>query len=371
MRAGRPRSDPHPARESLGPQLPSWGARAVPLAADPGAMRPRLLGLIARQHGLVLGRQATAHDLTPRTVARLVADGTWVRLRRGVYVDREVWAAADLHRDRPLLRLRAAHLVLELDHWFSHDSAAVLHRIGLLPPAGELVHVTRPRVVGDRTKAGIKHHGARFAQQQAVVVEELPCLDLARTAVDVAREHGFTNGVAACDAVLRRGVPRTALEDAAAAMSSWRHVRSVREIVAMADPGAANAFESAGRLLVLELGIGRPVTDAGLTDGTRTVWCDLRLGRHVFELDGRLKHRPPERGGVAADPDAALWAEKQRQDFVTGFRLGVSRITYADLFSGRAAAKTRLLREYADTCRRFGTDVTDLARYSVRRPRPL
>ncbi len=213
--------------------------------ADPGRMRPRLLGLMARQHGLVAGRQATAHDLTPRQVARLVSDGSWVRVRRGVYADGEVWAAADPLRGRPLLRLRAAHLVLELDHWFSHDSAALLHGIGLLPPAGELIHVTRPRVVGDRTKAGIKHHGARFWPHQTVLVEELPCLDLARTAVDVAREHGFTNGVAACDAVLRRGVPRSALEDAVAAMSSWRHVRSVREIVAMADPGAANAFESA------------------------------------------------------------------------------------------------------------------------------
>jgi len=330
-------------------------------------MRPRLLGLVARQHGLVLGRQATAHDLTPRMVARLVGDGTWVRLRRGVYVDGEVWAAADRYRGRPLLRVRAAHLVLELDHWFSHDSAAVLHGIGLLAPAGQLVHVTRPRVIGDRTKAGIKHHGASFSGRQATVVEELPCLDLARTAVDVAREHGFTNGVAACDAVLRRGVPRTALEDAAEAMWSWRHVRTVREVVAMADSGAVNAFESAGRVLVLELGIGRPIIDAGLTDGRRTVWCDLRVGRHVFELDGRLKYRTPAKGGVAADPDAALWAEKQRQDFVTGFKLGVSRITYGDLFSGRAAAKARLLREYADTCRRFGTDVRDLARYTVRR----
>ena len=52
---------------------------------------------------------------------------------------------------------------------------------------------------------------------------------------------------------------------------------------------------------------------------------------------------------------------------VTGFKLGVSRITYADLFSGRTAAKARLLREYADTCRRFGTDVRDLTRYTVRR----
>ncbi len=101
------------------------------------------------------------------------------------------------------------------------------------------------------------------------------------------------------------------------------------------------------------------------------MWCPLRVGRHVFELDGRRESVAHADGGLADDPAQALGAEQQRQDVVTSFKLGVSRITYADLFSGRAAAKARLLREYADTCRRFGTDVRDLARYSVRRTRSV
>ena len=66
-----------------------------------------------------------------------------------------------------------------------------------------------------------------------------------------------------------------------------------------------------------------------------------------------------------------LWEEKQRQDFIAGFKLGVSRITAHDCYADQRAAERRLLREYADTCARFGTDIGDLAPYLVRARRPL
>ena len=128
------------------------------------------------------------------------------------------------------------------------------------------------------------------------------------------------------------------------------------------------AAESGTRALVLELGLGhRPQTQFGLTDGMRTVWCDIRVGRHIFEFDGRVKYTPVDQGGLAKDPSRVLWDEKKRQDFVCGFKLGTSRVTYVDLTSGRAAALERLAREYADTRSRFGTSTADLAPYIVYR----
>ncbi len=69
---------------------------------------------------------------------------------------------------------------------------------------------------------------------------------------------------------------------------------------------------------------GRSIVDAGLTDGHRTLWCALRVGRHVFELDSRQTSGVPR----LAPPRMAraLWAEQERQDVVAGFNLGVSRI---------------------------------------------
>ena len=150
-------------------------------------------------------------------------------------------------------------------------------------------------------------------------------------------------------------------------MTGWPYSRLVRDVVDLADGGADNAAESGARALVLELGLGhRPQTQFGLTDGVRTVWCDIRVGRHIVEFDGRVKYTPVDDGGLARDPSRVLWDEKRRQDFVCGFMLGGSA-TYVDLTSGRAAALKRLAREYADTESRFGTSIADLAPYVVHR----
>ena len=106
------------------------------------------------------------------------------------------------------------------------------------------------------------------------------------------------------------------------------------------------------------LGVGSPHTQFGISDGRREAWCDIRVGRHVFEVDGLLKY--PD------DPAAArqvLRKEKERQDFLGGFKLGVSRIAAYDCDGGRQAALARLHREQSDTCRRFGTAIDDLAPY--------
>jgi Transcriptional regulator, AbiEi antitoxin len=332
-------------------------------------MGPRILAIFARQHGLITFRQATEAGLSATSIPLLLRSGEWVRLRGGVFVDGEIWAASDEYVGRPLLRVRAAHLSLTVPHWFSHDSAALLHGMRLFDRDTDLVHITRTDMRGRRSKAGITQHGAKFDPTRALVIDGLPVLDLARTALDVTREHGYDVGLGACDFALRQGLARRDLLVVTDSMRRWPRVQMMREVVELADAGAENAFESAGRSLVLELGIGRPQTQFGLTDGARTVWCDLRVGRHIFECDGRVKVTPVAAGGVAKDPIAALWKEKKRQDFVCGFKLGMSRITKVDTRSGRAAARARLMREYDDTVARFGDSIDDLAPYIVHRRR--
>lgn len=328
----------------------------------------RAARLVESQHGLITRRQALAAGLTDRDICRFLAQGEWLRLRRGVYVEAAAWASLDPYREQPLLRIRAAQLALCCGRYvFSHDSAALAQGMGVPAPFDALVHVTRTKVHGDAVRAGVKHHLAPYAPDQVRVVAGLPVLDPARTALDMAREHGLVAGVASCDHALRTGVSRAELAEARAAMWCWPGSRVMDEALAMADPGAETWLESAGRVLLARLGIGRPQTQFGLTDGFRTVWCDLRVGRHVFETDGMLKYA--EVNPSAQHPREVLRLEKERQDFITGFKLGVSRITAHDCGPGRRAAESRLLREYADTCSRFGTDITDLAPYIVRRRR--
>lgn len=331
----------------------------------------RARALIQSQRGLITHRQALEAGLTERDLRRrrLLRSGSWLRVRRGVYVDSQLWNGAEPYRERPLLRIRAARLTLRTRNYvFSHDSAGIVHRMGAPDPTTALVHVTHKKVYGDAVRAGVKHHLAPYSPDEVEMIDGLPVLSLARTALDLAREHGLVAGVAGCDFALRQGVARQELKKTRSRMSCWPYSTVMDEAIEMADPGAESWLESEGRVLVTGLGIGRPETQFGLTDGHRTVFCDLRVGRHLFELDGKLKYL--DRNPSGKDPIDVLWEEKRRQDFVTGFKTGVSRITTHDCRGGRREAEVRLLREFEDTCARFGTDISDLAPYIVRRRRP-
>lgn len=317
-------------------------------------------------HGMVARATAVAAGLDDSDLKKLKREKRLLPLRPGVYVDATVWRESDPFRARPLLRIRAAQHVLRCEHVLSHDSAALVLRLGAPDPSRALVHVTRRKVHGDAVRAGVKHHLAPYADRQVLVVDGFRVLDHARTALDMAREHGLVAGVACGDAALRAGATRDDFANARAAMFCWPQSRVMDAALDLLDPGAESWLESAGRVFVTGLGIGRPKTQFGLTDQGRTVWCDLRVGRHVFELDGWLKYLPDR---VRRDPQAVLREEKKRQDFISGFKLGVSRITQEDLHRHPEQTRRRLLREYTDTCARFGTDVADLAPYRPRTPR--
>lgn len=118
------------------------------------------------------------------------------------------------------------------------------------------MHITRPDLRGSRTECGVKHHGAIFRDDQVVDVDGIPVLDMPRTAVDRAPEHGIQGGLPTFDAALRAGVPRSAFDRALAPMRYWPHVRQARACVVLADAGAENPAETLGRLLLHELDLG-------------------------------------------------------------------------------------------------------------------
>jgi hypothetical protein len=333
-------------------------------------MHPRVIAAFVRHEQLLTREQALAAGVSVTEIDRWVRAARWEAVRRGVYAQREFWDSLD-ERGRALHGSRAASLAMRKEHVLSHDSAALEHGMKILLRRPFMPHVTRPGVLGSRTEHGVKHHKAPYRPEQVVEVNGRRVLDLARTAVDIARDSGLGPGLVATDAAMRAGVTRADLDAALAPMRCWPGVTVAREAVDLADPGAENLAESLARLLVHELGYGRPQTQFGLTDGSRQVWCDLRIGRHIFEFDGEVKLLTPENGGVSADPARALREEKQRQDFICGFKLGVSRIVWADLWGrARERARARLTREFLDTCARFGDSIDDLAPYIIRDPRP-
>lgn len=342
---------------------------------QPGAVHPSLTAAFRQPPHLLTRRVAVAAGVPAQQVDAAVRSGTWVAIRRGVYAQRE-YVDSLVHRSQ-VQRLHddAAALGTRIRHVRSHDSAAVVWDMAIPLAAEPTTHLTVPLPPSyrnapqrSRLRHGVKHHLAPYGPaDRPELVDGVEVLGMARTAADLAREHGLIVGVCAMDAALRSGVTRDELLAVPSRMRSWPHVTTVRQAVELADPGAETLIESLGRLMVQSLGRGRPETQFGLTDGRRTAFADLRLGRHLIECDGRMKYQ--QGFVVGADPQETLWEEKRRQDWLCGFKLGVSRLTWSDVWPfGQQPVLERLQRELTDTDRRFGTDISDLAAYVVRRP---
>jgi len=333
-------------------------------------MRPDVLAIMSTNHGLITRAQARAAGLTGREIDRYVRTGSWVAVRRGVYVDAELHAALTTLTDKQRLRDRAACLSINVPYVRSHTTSALEQEIAVLLPPSPMTHVTRP-CVGTHNKNGIKHHLAPYRPDQVIEVHGFKVLDPVRTAIDIAREHGHPYGVVAVDRVRWMGHPISEFEAVLESMIHWPDRRRAVFAVARSDDGAESIGETLARDLLEEMGYTGISTQFGLTDGRREAWADLRVGRHLVEFDGKLKILGRQRGGVALRrAEDVVWDEKVREDFLRGFHLGMSRLTWSDVWgNGREAAKRRLEREISATNALWGTSIADLERYIIRRRR--
>jgi hypothetical protein len=330
---------------------------------------PTVRRLALSEDGLISRAGALAAGVEADDIARLVRHGAWVRVRRGWYAHRDHWEALDERVGRPRLVIIAGHRSLTRPHVVSHSSGANLLDLPILQPADGLIHVTKPGGPRAWVRHGIKHHQSRFEPDQVIDRSGVPVLDLARTALDIAREFGFNHGVCAIDSARQRGVTLEELSAALARMRHWPNVRAPRAALDFSDDGAESIGESMARIVVDEAGLGPIQTQFELREGGRSARCDMRVGRQLVEFDGQLKYLRPDAGGIATKPaDQIVWEEKQRQDWLCGFELGMSRIVWSDLWGDRRNRTiVRLQREYAATTTRYGTSIDDLSPYLVPR----
>ncbi len=309
---------------------------------------------------------------TEREVKALTRPGgEWVMVRTGVYCERSRVDAVDM-RERWLLKDRAAVLSCRRPAVLSHDSAARLLHIDTLDPPSPASHLTLFGPRGTRTNSGLTRH--RDLLPLCVErVDGLVATSYARTAVDIARWHGYRSGLVAIDSVRQRGVPQTDLEAELARMRHHPHIARAHAALADSDDGAESVLETLGRELVASLGIGEVTTQFAVRLASdRVVWCDIRVGCHIFECEGRIKLVAVEEGGVASEPaETVLWKQQERRTEICAEGLGMSRIVWADCFGPRRErARARLLQEYAVTEARFGrTPAPHLLEFADLHPR--
>lgn len=335
-------------------------------------MRPALHAVAARQHGIFTRAQAIRSGYTEREVAALTRpDGQWAVVRLGVYCERSLVTPLDL-RSKWLLKDHAAVLSSRRPATASHDSAARLLRIDTLDTSAPASHLTLFGPRGSRTNGGLTRHRDRLPLC-VECVDGVLTTSYARTAIDIARWHGYRHGVVAIDAVRRLGVPRSDLEAELERMRQHPHIARAKAALADSDPGADSVLETLGRELVASLDIGDVETQFAVRIvGDRVVWCDIRVGCHFFECEGKLKLVPVSRGGVAEEPpEDVLWKQQARRTDVCAEGFGMSRIVWADCFEpGWERARERLRREYAVTVARFGrTPTPEQLEFAANHPR--
>jgi hypothetical protein len=321
-------------------------------------MRPALVPVADRQHGIFSRAQAMRAGYTEREIKALTRpDGEWAVVRLGVYCERHRLDTLDA-RARWLLKDRAAMLTSRRPATLSHDSAARLLQIDTLDPPTPGSHLTFYGPRGTRTNSGLTRH--RDLQPLCVErVDDLVATSYARTAIDIARWHGYRHGLVAMDSARRLGVPLADFEAELDRMKHHPHIARAHAALADSDPGAESVLESLSRELVSSLGIGEVHTQFAIgLAGSRVVWSDMRVGCHLFECEGMLKLIPAERGGVASEPpEAVVWKQQNRRTEICAEGFGMSRIVWADCFGpGRDKARDRLRKEYAVTEARFGKE---------------
>lgn len=149
-----------------------------------------------------------------------------------------------------------------------------------------------------RPQPGLIVRNETLGPDEVTVIRRLPVTSVARTAFDLGRHLPRGQALARLDALMR-ATPFSA-EDVSVLAKRYRGARGSRrlsEILPMVDGGAASPKETWLRLLLLDAGFPKPVTQIPVNDGWRLVgvldmgWEDYMV---AVEYDGD-QHRTDRR----------------------------------------------------------------------------
>ncbi len=178
----------------------------------------------------------------------------------------DVYVPAGLALDHHA-RCQAAALLLPLGSGVSHQSAAYLHGVELLPLGGAPVEVTVPRGRALRSPPGLVVRRAAVPQADLCRRSGLPVTTPLRTAFDLARGPCLESAVAAIDALLyRRLVTVPGLRSFLAGHEGWPGVRRVPGVLDLVATDVESPMETRLRLLLLQAGLPRPTVQHDVCD---------------------------------------------------------------------------------------------------------
>lgn len=286
----------------------------------------RLAGVAAGQAGLFTAAQAVAAGYNPDEVSRLRRAGEWVRLRRGVYIERPLLPSEPIAKH--LLSMRAAMLSLSGVAAASHVTGALLHGVALLDPNLTMIHITQDGSGCDRTAEGVRYHQASLPAGHLTKVDDGVATSVARTIVDLARRLPFDAALVAAESALNLKLTTFAeLEEVLAYCVDWPGARNAGRVVAFASPYSESPGETLCRIAFDALGVPQPHQQVYIFDKYGLIArCDYFWEEFhtIGEFDGKVKYV----GAKARDNSVLL--EKKREDRLRDAGLEVCRFEWAE-----------------------------------------
>ena len=191
--------------------------------------------------------------------------------------------------DSPLLRGRAALLVHPPGAVLSHTSVARLMRVPV--PRDPLEHVTVPRDVDRRGRAGLRAHVALVEADDLRFAHGLRVTAPHRLFLDLAGSLHLVDLVVVGDWLVRRSLVTVASLRAYCLATSARHALHARRAAALVRDRVESPMETRLRLLIVLAGLPEPVVDHELRDPHGVLLRRLDLAypsvRVAVEYDGR------------------------------------------------------------------------------------
>ncbi|MGH3250787.1 MAG: type IV toxin-antitoxin system AbiEi family antitoxin domain-containing protein [Trebonia sp.] len=251
-----------------------------------------------RGDGLATRADLLGLGVSREQLRRWVRRGQITAVAHGVYCPTR-WLGTIADDPRRLHAIAAGAVIRRNpDLVASHESAAFIHGLDVLLPAGTTVPpvtLTRPPKALSRSQVrDARIRVATLPDSHVTTAYGTPLTTVARTVMDIARTSGFMEGVVAADSALRSHVAITVefavvLQDCA----QWSGVVRARQVTGFADGRAESVLESVARVRFAQFGIRPPALQVNIR-GTRGFigrvdfcWHEYRT---VAEADGALKY---------------------------------------------------------------------------------
>lgn len=298
-----------------------------------------------RNGPVILRRHYLAECPNDRAVTRRIQREGLVKVRRGAYVSPETWQQCDQAGRFGLLG-RAVLAQANTPLVLSHSSAAAEYGAPLWGFDLSIAHVTRTDGLSGRRGRDVHQHEGRMGRGDLVVLNGVPVMNPARTALECVILGGAEAGLGVVNHMLHRGLTtETLLNIQYVEMESWPDTLTTEVVLRLADKRIESLGETRTFYCCYQHGLPCPVPQYEIRDASGRVvarvdfaWPELGV---FLEFDGRIKYEKLLKDGERAS-DVVL-RERDRERMIcrlTGWRC--LRVTWAELSdSRRLAARIR------------------------------